>query len=163
MSVRLCTKCGQRKPTRQFRLRAGKPISCCKPCESQLASARQRRNTVGHRAAVSRYGQKIKGTQFAQRGNRIRHLSRYGLSVADYDRMLTAQKGRCAICDRKKLTARSRRLAVDHCHKSGRVRGLLCLACNSALGLLSESAERCEAMARYIRETTRSGIEPDTV
>ena len=53
-----------------------------------------------------------------------------GLSVEDYDAMLAAQGGVCAICGNPPKT---RRLDVDHDHKTGKVRGLLCHRCNRAL------------------------------
>jgi hypothetical protein len=53
-----------------------------------------------------------------------------GVTIADYDRMLEAQHGVCAICGNPPKT---RRLDVDHDHKTGRVRGLLCHRCNRTL------------------------------
>lgn len=55
----------------------------------------------------------------------------YGLAPGEYQRMLEAQEHRCAMCSR---LARRRRLAVDHDHNTGRVRGLLCYLCNKYLG-----------------------------
>ena len=55
---------------------------------------------------------------------------RYGISAAEYDAMLLAQNGRCAICKRP---PKRNRLHVDHDHATGRVRGLLCVGCNSKL------------------------------
>ena len=82
------------------------------------------------------------------------HLrSKYGMTVADYDRMMVAQGGVCAIC-RRPETARHngsvKRLAVDHCHASGRVRGLLCFNCNYAVGHMGEDPLRLRAAASYI-------------
>ena len=63
----------------------------------------------------------------------------YGLSPAEYDRLLALQGGRCAICRGR---PKSKRLATDHNHKTGAVRGLLCSRCNAeALGALHDSAE----------------------
>lgn len=56
----------------------------------------------------------------------------YGLSTGDYQRLYDAQGGVCAICQR--ATGASRRLSVDHDHKTGEVRGLLCRPCNTMLG-----------------------------
>jgi hypothetical protein len=66
------------------------------------------------------------------RGSRIRS---YGISVEDYDRMLEEQGGTCYICGR---APENRALDIDHCHKSGKVRGLLCSNHNRALGLLGD-------------------------
>lgn len=61
---------------------------------------------------------------------------KYGLELGEYDRMLAAQGDVCAIC--KGHCGRERRLSVDHCHSTGRVRGLLCQNCNAAIGMLKE-------------------------
>lgn len=73
----------------------------------------------------------------------------YKLTPEQYDKMLASQGGVCAACKRK--CAAKSRLGVDHDHATGIVRGLLCGKCNSALGLLGDSAERVEALADYIR------------
>jgi len=67
-------------------------------------------------------------------------MKRYGLTLEEYDAMLAFQDGRCYICDRKPR-ARDPRLAVDHDHRTGAIRGLLCAICNhDQLGLMSEDA-----------------------
>lgn len=59
--------------------------------------------------------------------------SRYGVSLEEYNTMFESQGGECKICKRHQ-TEFSKRLRVDHCHKTGRVRGLLCSRCNLHLG-----------------------------
>ncbi len=72
----------------------------------------------------------------------------FNLTIADYDTMLEAQNGRCAICQRK---PQARRLAVDHNHKTGAVRGLLCTRCNhKLLGASNESSEILRRAADYL-------------
>ncbi|MET7975702.1 endonuclease domain-containing protein [Streptomyces mirabilis] len=60
--------------------------------------------------------------------------SKYGISVEQYEMMLQAQGGVCAIC-KKPPPQGERRMGVDHCHESGRVRGILCHGCNRWLGV----------------------------
>jgi len=72
---------------------------------------------------------------------------KYGLTAADYDALFEKQNRVCAIC--KEPPSRYR-LHVDHCHITGRVRGLLCVSCNTALGLLKDSPERCQIAAEYL-------------
>jgi hypothetical protein len=74
----------------------------------------------------------------------------YGISPADYDRMLLQQGGVCAIC--KGLTTDGRRLFVDHNHESKRVRGLLCNQCNTALGMLRERVDLFLAAIAYLKK-----------
>lgn len=65
------------------------------------------------------------------------YRKRYGITLADYDAMLAAQGGGCAICGSKKSGPKGFCFAVDHCHKTGAVRGLLCNKCNSNLGWIA--------------------------
>ncbi len=80
-------------------------------------------------------------------------MRRHGITVEEYDRMLMSQRGVCAICFDHCRTGK--RLAVDHCHETGRIRGLLCLDCNQTLGKFMDVPERFEQAARYLREITR--------
>lgn len=85
---------------------------------------------------------------------RDRYLRRtYGMTSRQYDRMVRAQGGKCAICRREPKP--SRRLHVDHDHQTGRVRGALCFVCNHRLlGRGLEKPELHEAAAIYLRVTT---------
>lgn len=84
-------------------------------------------------------------------GVRDRHLQkRYGISLATYAQMLEAQGGVCAICGGS--NASGRRLAVDHCHKTGRVRKLLCSTCNCAVGLMKEDSLLACKIAQYMKD-----------
>jgi hypothetical protein len=75
--------------------------------------------------------------------------TQYGITVAQYEALLEAQDGRCAICRQK--PSLKRRLAVDHDHATGRVRGLLCYYCNrTRLGRGREDAEVHRRCADYL-------------
>ena len=75
----------------------------------------------------------------------------YGISVEEYSRMLVAQGGVCAICRTAKKTGRGG-LHVDHCHKTGRVRKLLCVRCNMALGVFEKHADK---LAQYLKDNSQ--------
>ena len=74
---------------------------------------------------------------------------KYGISLEQYDAMLAAQDHGCAICAGQ--SAGGRRLAVDHCHTTGKVRSLLCQDCNLALGYIKDDPEHAERLAAYLR------------
>jgi hypothetical protein len=74
---------------------------------------------------------------------------KYGITVADYDRMWARQGGRCAVCG-KLFTEQSRRAAVDHCHRTGKVRALLCARCNTTLGAAQDDPLTLRALADYV-------------
>lgn len=76
------------------------------------------------------------------RASRIRR--KYGLDPDGYARLWMEQGGRCAIC------VTDKDLYVDHCHSTGRVRGLLCHTCNTGIGFMQDDAERLRRAAQYV-------------
>lgn len=71
---------------------------------------------------------------------------KYGLSKEEYYLLKEKQDNMCAIC---KIS--NRRLAVDHCHITGKIRGLLCLNCNTGIGQLKDSVELLESAINYLK------------
>lgn len=79
----------------------------------------------------------------------------YGITLDDYNRMLKAQNGVCAICEgTEKSTCEKngkvRTLNVDHCHTTGLIRGLLCSRCNRALGFFGDSVVALKSAIKYL-------------
>jgi hypothetical protein len=101
--------------------------SFCAGCQSFRDVEDFGKGTTKCRACVS-------ATTHAARVEKV-----YGIDAAEYARLLKLQDGKCAIC---RARPRSKRLSVDHSHKTGEVRGLLCSACNhDALGALHDDVE----------------------
>jgi hypothetical protein len=75
---------------------------------------------------------------------------KYNLSPKAYNQMLAQQNGVCAICREPERDGRS--LSVDHDHRTGRVRSLLCSGCNKAIGFLRESPLLARAAAMYLEQ-----------
>ncbi len=80
----------------------------------------------------------------------------YGLSPQDYDAMLAEQGGVCAICK----TRPDKPLFVDHCHATGKVRGLLCHPCNAALGFMRDDPRLTAAATEYLLKAAARGDKP---
>jgi len=87
------------------------------------------------------------------RSRRARALQSYGITIEQYDELLRAQGGVCAACAAP--PTEKRLLDVDHDHRTGRVRGLLCRRCNRALGSLRDDPELARKLATYL-EITRA-------
>lgn len=86
---------------------------------------------------------------------------KYGISVADYDEMFEAQSGLCAICGNP---PNRMRLAVDHSHDTGQVRGLLCFNCNHGLGHFKDNPTVLRSAAEYLsRNIAPSRIKADSL
>lgn len=73
--------------------------------------------------------------------------NKYGITIDEYKEILKKQGGVCAIC---KKSETKRNLSVDHCHKTGKIRGLLCKKCNSGIGLLCDSKEIVSSALIYL-------------
>jgi hypothetical protein len=101
---------------------------------------------------------KKQGELGAKQWRRNYNLKRqYGITIADFERMNEAQKGLCAICGkppkgkrRNQYMAWQSALVVDHCHETGRVRGLLCTPCNRAIGFM-DNADWLRGALRYLQ------------
>lgn len=129
-----CFTCKKVKPVSEFGLDRKRPDGLntyCKPC------------LVEYRRSNG-YSEK-------NRERMLRH--HYGITNSDRMAMMKAQKGRCLICEKKKL-----KLYVDHCHKTGAVRGLLCPSCNFGLGYFKDDIETMHKAIQYL-ENHDAGIE----
>ena len=121
---RRCNNCGQMKHQSQFHKsgRGSKSFTPhCIPCHA------------------------TRQTKYA----RTTALRKYGLTPACYAKMLEEQGDACAICGRDSFSE-GKHLAVDHCHDSGVVRGLLCGPCNQALGMLGDNPAMLLKAAKYL-------------
>lgn len=74
---------------------------------------------------------------------------KFGISLSDYNRMFEEQNGCCAVCKRHDNDL-TRRLNVDHCHETNKVRGLLCSNCNTGIGNLRDSVELLQTAIGYL-------------
>lgn len=140
--TKVCTKCGVTKSVDDF-YRNSRPSGFprCKTCTLEYDAARRERP----------------GAREASRRRQLKHHLRkqYGMTMDDYESFLIAQQCVCAICGQAETAlgrgGEVKPLAVDHDHKTGAIRGLLCHRCNSVLGNAQDDADRLEAAARYLR------------
>jgi hypothetical protein len=124
-----CPSCRQTKPHDAFpKNRSSKDglAAYCKPCHNRIMKEQKER----------RYGDEQ---------NYLLKL-RYGIDAAEAQLLIEQQGGTCAICRTKPA------VHVDHDHATGRVRGILCFACNRGLGKASDSIDVLKAMIAYLRE-----------
>lgn len=81
---------------------------------------------------------------------RLRRL--YGISISDFNAMFKRQSGVCAICGSDKAF-KGRSLSVDHCHMTGKIRGILCGHCNAGLGHFKDSVDALRKAIHYLLQT----------
>jgi hypothetical protein len=79
----------------------------------------------------------------------------YGITAREYDALLASQGGGCAICGRDKNPGKFRQsLPVDHDHETGKIRGILCIDCNRALGMFRDDPRLLRKAAKYVESAT---------
>jgi len=79
----------------------------------------------------------------------VANKRKYKIPVKHYNKMLKDQKGLCFICG--STNTKGNKLNIDHNHKTGKIRGLLCLKCNLALGLVNDDIDILLAMVSYLK------------
>jgi hypothetical protein len=75
---------------------------------------------------------------------------KYGVTEEQYLKIYDKQNGLCAICGQKSQT-KAGRLALDHCHKTGKIRGLLCVKCNAGIGMLQDDVNVLKSAILYLK------------
>ena len=125
--TKLCKRCREHKRECEFYRMGAYLQPYCKPCVASRAREWQRENP-------ERF--------FAHQ------LKKYGITVHEYWQMHASQSGTCNICDGECATGA--RLCVDHCHKTKKVRGLVCRSCNVAIGHLRDNLVLLERAAQHL-------------
>jgi len=173
-----CNRCNLEKPAESFswKIKAkGLRQLSCKPCaaafqrayrnahrektletnrraydknrEKYLAQKKDhyRRNMEAYKARGRAKYLKVKDSPEFKKKTRERELkAKFGLTLAGYNVMSEKQGHVCLIC------GRGGRMVVDHCHVTGRVRGLLCCPCNSFLGRINDDVKKLEKIKQYL-------------
>jgi hypothetical protein len=129
----------------------------CKACV-KVYRDKWRKNTARdlYKEGLIRWRRSENG-RLAKRRKRLRE--EYGMTVEDYKHLLASQGDVCAICKQEEKAISNqkdsvRKLAVDHDHETGVIRGLLCINCNNGLGRFKDSAALLRAAADYLEQST---------
>lgn len=136
--MKTCTRCKEEKPLDEFRkdprYKGGHKTHCL-VCVRELQKLCFRRQPLEKKTRQARKWQRS-------------YL--YGLSEEQFKSLHSKQEGKCAICSTPERECVRQVLYVDHNHKTGEVRGLLCSHCNSAIGQFKESAELLTKAISYV-------------
>jgi hypothetical protein len=145
MTQKACCKCKQIKPLDEFHNHKASVDGKQKTCKTCQKVYSQSDVCKANRKA---YYQK----------NKLAHIERnlkrqYGLDWENYSKLLESQNNCCAICKSPDSGSMcSQRLFVDHCHDTGKVRGLLCHHCNTALGLFQDNPLILKSAINYLND-----------
>jgi hypothetical protein len=168
MTEKRCSKCGVVQPLENFYMEKTAKDGYrndCKACFAERARERYLLKADEIKARVKKWQEenperhaenqaRWRDSGGKARSNRKSYLKRtFNLTLEDYDQMVAAQDGGCAICG--DAPDEGKTFHIDHEHETGEVRGLLCQRCNHALGLFRESNDLLYAAAEYLSTAER--------
>jgi len=139
-----CTRCGEHKPRSEFYPHSqaqGGVHSRCRVCTNLTSTEYAKANR--DKACATQRKSKLKRN--------------WGMTLDQFDSLLRAQGGGCAICGSKEPGGTGR-FHVDHCHATGSVRGLLCTRCNTGLGQFRDRPDLLRQAANYVEVGGPLGI-----
>lgn len=149
-----------------------KPLSDFYPIANGIGGVRPRCKECTRIAEKKKYGEnaEFRWSKLSKQAIRLRddpehkknhmlaqrrwHLKKkYGMTLSDFASTLESQKGGCAICGgvSEKLSPKTR-MVVDHCHETGKIRGILCDLCNTALGKFKDNPALLQSAIEYLRK-----------
>lgn len=127
----------------------------CKRCDSQFITTDKRKifctSSCAQRfSAMKQLTRRQRSPEYHAKFRDYDYQRNYGITTEDYNRMFTEQEGKCYICDTHQSKLKNR-LSVDHCHKTNKVRKLLCQKCNQGIGLFNDNPELLKKAMEYVQ------------
>lgn len=129
-----CYECLYASPSLQ---KAPRTVLVCIVCSDEIDSGR-----MDKRYCSDKCGRKLRNRKYG--------LKKYNMTIEQYESLLDSQNRSCAICGKKEETKNKLSMPLDHCHETGKVRGLLCHPCNLGIGSLRHNPELLRRAANYV-------------
>lgn len=157
--MRTCTVCKEEKTLDSFspnkKGKQGKH-SRCKFCQNNLTREIRQRNKDNEEYKVKRVKEVTDyNLKNPDKCKNTKLKTSFGITLSDFNSMLASQNQLCAICKKPEIHMRAgvlRQLNVDHCHETGKVRGLLCNGCNTGLGQFKDNIESLYSAIEYLKK-----------
>ena len=164
--MKKCTKCGVEKPLSEFNKNKSKKDGFgteCKPCAKQNLKKWLIKNPEKQKAIKKKWYENNKEAVYKQSRNWIKNnqesykfharkslLKKYGLTPESFEEKKLAQDNKCEIC--KEKLDNSVHTCVDHCHSTGKTRGILCRKCNNVLGQAMDNPFILKSALNYLKK-----------
>ena len=144
--MKKCAKCEQVKPAENFyvdRFKKSGLSSYCKICNRTKRNLTYVKNKINDKQYFKEYYKKypLKAKEYA--------LKKYGLTIGQFNELKKSQNYLCKICGENETNLKLK-LFVDHCHATGKVRGLLCQSCNTMIGNAKDSVLVLQSAITYL-------------
>lgn len=159
LTERHCNGCDTTKSIEEFckdKYRTGGYSYRCKSCRNIASKNWALQNPEKVKEANDKNRTRRKEFYSSPKGilsSRRTHLKRkYNITLEEFDQKLSNQNYRCAICNGTDTHDKHSVFAVDHCHTTGKIRGLLCWKCNAGLGLFNDNKENLKNAINYLKK-----------
>lgn len=152
---KVCTICEKRMPFEAFHKNKRKSDGLqtrCRNCYRDWYNQRYEKNPEFREKRLRHFREFYQESYPTRRekSNNDKMFRKYGITREEFDAMSKAQDNLCAICEQSPAETGKTRLSVDHCHKTQKVRGLLCDKCNIGLGMFRDNPELLARAIRYL-------------
>jgi len=114
----------------------------CHNCHKKINKARRSKPGYNEKRQAKR--------KYSDRDRDWRLRTKYGISLEEFNRVFLSQDSRCALC--RSQHSDNKNFVVDHCHKTGTFRGILCSYCNRALGMFKDDIQVLKKAIAYLKE-----------
>lgn len=150
--MKTCSKCKQQKDLEAFNVRKRSKDGRCSYCRDCMKDYRLSRiDSERERIRKSRAENPEKWKEYSRKHDRTKRLNKHGLTRESFSQLAKQQDGKCLICQE----VPSDILVMDHCHETGKFRGLLCRKCNAAIGQLYDDPELLRRAADYLESFSK--------
>lgn len=137
--IRYCIRCKKES------LFSSKGQYQCKECVCEMTKEYQNNNKI-----IISEKMKIKRKEDPNYSRKHVYKKKYNITIEDYDKLLISQNYKCAICKSSSSGRGNNLFDVDHCHTTGKIRGLLCIKCNMGLGSFKDNKTSLEEAINYL-------------
>lgn len=152
--TKICSSCNLEKETSFFfndkRHKSGVRY-VCKACDKDACNKYRLENKEKIEKSRHRYRQSEVGKSVEKAYNKRYKIEKYGISLEEHTNILITQNYKCTICGIKLTNETQSGMHIDHCHKTNKVRGILCGLCNVGLGAFRDSPTFLIAAANYLK------------
>lgn len=150
LTEKLCRRCNTVKPITEFNKEKGRKDGVCFECRACRSKRRKQPHyRINERESNKKWRHRT--IHLRREEQFVRNLRRkFNMKPEEYWQMFEEQNKGCAIC-RKPNSKSGKKLAVDHCHSTNKIRGLLCNECNTGLGLFDDKIEFLRSAIVYLR------------
>lgn len=150
--TKLCPKCKETLPLISFNKanRRDGYQTYCRSCHNKMQREKYASDPIEKVKRQIRAGRRKDRDPLVQRRSELKRL--YGITLEEYSEIFAQQGEVCAICKNECQTKKS--LSVDHDHKTGKVRGLLCNGCNTSIGHFKDSPDLLRRAIKYLEDNT---------